>query len=321
MIPTQHTISTPYPVGPVHCYSLEQNNQLTLFDTGPPTEKAKNHLRSHLKLSQLKQVILTHCHIDHYGLAAWLEEEYGATIYLPYRDSLKIARHSERLQKMTALLGEIGFDEKFMQQFHAEMDNNSVFPDFPKQFKIIEQELPSELEIEAIQCPGHSQSDLVLAGADWAVTGDIMLRGIFQSPLLDIDLLTDQRFCNYTAYCETIIKLTSLREKTILPGHRRFIHGVDFNVCFYCTKLLERAAKIRQFPAEMSVAEVVEQLFGASLEGSFRKYLKASEIMLIRDFLADPDLLRESLEKIGLFAELAELFDRATGAADGSSQR
>ncbi len=321
MIPTQHTLDTPYPVGPVHCYSTELNGELTLFDTGPPTEEAKTYLRSHLDLNQLKQVILTHCHIDHYGLAAWLEQTYGASVYLPYRDSLKIVRHVERLEKMTALLGDIGFDQQFMELFHTEIDNDSVFPDFPKQFKVIEQELPSELAIEIIPCPGHSQSDLILAGQDWAVTGDVMLRGIFQSPLLDVDLLTGQRFSNYNAYCETIVKLASLREKKILPGHREFIIGVDFNICFYSGKLLERAERIRKYPAELSVAQVVAQLSGDSLENPFHRYLKASEILLIRDFLAEPEKLQQSLEEIGLFPELAELFQRATGATDGSSHR
>lgn len=313
MQPTQHTLPTPYPVGPVHCYSLELNDQLILIDTGPPTDESKQYLQKHLDLQRLQHVIITHCHIDHYGLAAWLEQEYDCTIYLPYRDSLKIANHGERLDGMVSILKETGFSPAFLDAFRVEMDSDSVFPEFPKNFKIAENDLPSEFDIEIMPCPGHSQSDLVYIGADWAITGDTMLREIFQSPLLDIDLLTGERFSNYNAYCDTIVKLASLRDQQILPGHRKFIVGVDYNICYYTGKLLERAKRSRKYSADLTAPEVVEQLFGGSLQEPFLKYLKTSEVVFIRDFLADPIRLKISLQQIGLYPQLAELFERAIG--------
>lgn len=312
MQPTQHTLPTPYPVGPVHCYSLELNDQLLLIDTGPPTEETKEYLQKHIDLQRLQHVLITHCHIDHYGLAAWLEREYGCTIYLPYRDSLKIASHDERLDGMVSILKETGFSQEFLDAFRCEMDSDSVFPDFPEKFKIAEHDLPAEFGIEVLPCPGHSQSDLVYVGGDWAVSGDTMLREIFQSPLLDIDLLTGERFSNYAAYCETIIKLASLRKKKILPGHREFIVAVDYNICYYAGKLLERAKRSRKYSTDITAPEVVEKLFGGSIQEPFLKYLKTSEVVFIRDFLADPNKLKSSLEQIGLYQQLAEAFAQAT---------
>lgn len=314
MLPTQHTIPTPYPVGPVHCYSAEINDQLILIDTGPPTEEAKQYLQQNLDLGRLQHLLITHCHIDHYGLAAWLQREYGCNVYLPYRDSLKINNHSERLDGMAEIMMEIGFDDGFLSDFRKGMDSDSVFPDLPEHFKIAEQELPQDLGIEAIPCPGHSQSDLVYTTDKWAVTGDTMLREIFQSPLLDVDLLTRERFHNYNAYCQTITKLATLRDKKILPGHRRYIIGVDYNICYYTGKLLERAERSRKLAARMTPPEVVERLFGDNVREPFLKYLKTSEIVFIRDFLADPAPLRQSLEQIGLFSQLEQAFHQATGA-------
>jgi 2,4-dienoyl-CoA reductase (NADPH2) len=256
-------------------------------------------------------VLLTHCHIDHYGLAAWLEQEYDCTIYLPYRDSLKIENHSKRLDGMVEILKQIGFTEDFLVAFRSDMDTDSVFPDFPQHYRIAEADLPAELGISTLPCPGHSQSDLVYCAEDWAITGDTMLREIFQSPLLDIDLLTGQRFRNYDAYCDTIIKLASLREKKILPGHREFIIGVDYNIGYYTGKLLERAKRSRKYSAELMAPEVVEQLFDGRLQEPFLKYLKASEIVFIRDFLADPDRLKRALQQIDLFQKLSESFTSA----------
>ena len=84
------------------------------------------------------------------------------------------------------------------------------FLPFPSSFLVAENDLPERLGIEVLACPGHSQSDLVYVGEDWAVTGDTLLRGVFQSPLLDVDLETGGRFKNYEAYCSTIVKLAGL---------------------------------------------------------------------------------------------------------------
>ena len=58
----QHTINTPYMVGPVHCYTTEVNGELVLFDTGPPTSSAEHYHTKHIDLASLKYVFITHCH-------------------------------------------------------------------------------------------------------------------------------------------------------------------------------------------------------------------------------------------------------------------
>lgn len=308
MIPFQHTIETPYPVGPVHCYSTELAGELVLFDTGPPTAQAREYLRSHLDLQRLRHVIITHCHIDHYGLTNWLEAEYGATVYLPYRDHLKIVHHRKRLDRIYALLLRFGFGSDFLDRLRDSMEDGSVFPTLPQRYRIVEEELPPQLGFKALPCSGHSQSDLVLTGEDWAVSGDVMLRGIFQSPLLDVDLLSGERFNNYAAYCTTLEKLAGLRGRTILPGHRTSIESVDACIYFYVGKLLERSVRIKQLPPKLSVAEMVNQLFPEQPQRPFLTFLKASEILFIRDFLARPDLLRKVLQQIDLYPLLAEQF-------------
>ena len=310
MIPTQHTINTAYVVGPVHCYA-EINGDLVLFDTGPPTDEAKQYLQKNLDLERLKYVIITHCHIDHYGLVNWLEHETDATIYLPFRDHLKITRHTERLELMYDLLLQIGFEPAFLEGFRVSMDDGTVFPPLPENFKIIEDDLPQQLGLTALPCPGHSQSDIVLIGADWAITGDVMLQGIFQTPLLDVDLLTGKRFQNYVAYCESLAKLVTLRDKKILPGHRESIDSIDSCLLFYIGKLLERAARINKLPISMTAAEIVTKLFNDDTKHPFVSYLKASEIVFLRDFLAEPELLQNVLIAVGLFPQVADKFDRA----------
>lgn len=311
MTPIQHTINTEYVVGPVHCYSTEINGELILFDTGPPTDEAKQYLQKNLKLDRLKHIIITHCHIDHYGLANWLGDETDAIIYLPFRDHLKIVRHAERLERMYDLLLQIGFEPAFLERFRESMGDGTVFPPLPEKFKVIEDDLPQKLGITAFSCPGHSQSDMVLMRDDWAITGDVMLQGIFQTPLFDVDLLTGERFQNYVAYCDSLTKLVTLRDKKILPGHRETIDSVDSCLLFYISKLLIRAERINKLPLNMSAAEIVTKLFKDDTKHPFVSYLKASEIVFLRDFLAQPELLKNTLINIGLYPQVADIYSQA----------
>jgi 2,4-dienoyl-CoA reductase (NADPH2) len=165
-----------------------------------------------------------------------------------------------------------------------------------------------------LNCPAHSQSDLVYAMPDWAVSGDVLLRGIFQSPLLDVDLETGLRFRNYAAYCTTIGKLAGLRGRKILPGHRQFVASVDRPVLFYLDRLLSRAAALKPHRHGGSVAGIVRQLFGDSLRNAFHVYLKASETVFLLDFLDDPGRLRSVLRQIGLFEAVADRYRQATAS-------
>ena len=306
MIPEQHTLDTPYMVGPVHCYSYQADGDLILFDTGPPTLAASRYLAGALDLSRLKHVILTHCHPDHYGLAHWLEQHSNATIYLPFRDYLKFNRQQERKTLMRELLLQVGFDDSFIQRLAGNDTRPEIYPSEPERFKIIEESLPSELGIQFLPCPGHSQSDLVLIGPDWAITGDVLLRNIFQTPLLDIDLVTEQRFRNYHAYCATLTKLSRIKNKKILPGHREFITSVDSCLLFYLRKMLARAARISKLSLNMNAVETISKLLNDDFKVPMISFIKASEVIFLRDFLAEPELLYRATKEIGLYPLLAK---------------
>jgi 2,4-dienoyl-CoA reductase (NADPH2) len=299
-------------VGPVHCYTWEQDGDLILFDTGPPTDSGAAYLKTQVDLDRLKHVIVTHCHIDHYGQAAWLEENSDATLYLPYRDVMKATHHEARMSGMLGLLEEMGFTEDYRDTFQQTLQRGA-FPPFPEKYQVAERDIPARLGIGVLDCAGHSQSDLVYFTDDWAVTGDTLLRGIYQSPLLDIDLETGGRFKNYQAYCASVVKLAGLGGRRILPGHRESIESVESTILFYVSKTLHRVSYLRPEIANSSIADVIERVF-PSMKDPFHIYLKASEIVFMRDFLTDPDLLAEALKKAELFSSVAESFYRAVSS-------
>ena len=306
--PHQHTIDTPYMVGPVHCYSAELEGELVLFDAGPPTDSGRDYLKRHVDLASLKHVIITHCHVDHYGQAAWLEQHSDAAVYLPHRDIMKALNHEKRMAKLSGFFVDMGFEKLFLEEFQDSFKKN-VFPPFPENYLVAETDIPPRLGIEVVSCPGHSQSDLVFSTSDWAVTGDILLRGIFQSPLLDVDLESGECFNNYEAYCASIVKLAGFRRKIVLPGHRQKIESVDATILFYIRKILHRVRQLQPHLGDISIAEIISRFF-STMKDPFHIYLKTSEIVFMQGFLEHPELLETALKKIGLFDEVAENFHK-----------
>ena len=72
------SVPTPFYVGPVNVYLIEED-PLTLIDAGPRDDASLAALRSGLaqlghKLSDIKRIIISHAHADHYGLAKVVSE-------------------------------------------------------------------------------------------------------------------------------------------------------------------------------------------------------------------------------------------------------
>ncbi len=78
------SIPTPWAVGPVNVYLLE-DDPLTLIDTGPVDPASLGTLERELaahghRIEDLERVVLTHQHVDHWGLARAIVDRSGAEL-------------------------------------------------------------------------------------------------------------------------------------------------------------------------------------------------------------------------------------------------
>jgi glyoxylase-like metal-dependent hydrolase (beta-lactamase superfamily II) len=73
-------------VGDVNVYLID-DDPLTLVDSGPDTEESRAAIDAAFAargraVEDLERIVLTHQHIDHAGLAAWLRDRSGAEVYI-----------------------------------------------------------------------------------------------------------------------------------------------------------------------------------------------------------------------------------------------
>ncbi len=86
MLDYLHTIPvpTPFPVGPINCY-LAEDDGLTLVDTGPDDPATLDALHVGLaergfSFKDIRRIIVTHAHVDHFGAAWKIVAESGARV-------------------------------------------------------------------------------------------------------------------------------------------------------------------------------------------------------------------------------------------------
>lgn len=78
-------IPTPFSIGRVNCYLLS-GNEVTLIDPGPATQVASDALVETLEsvgysLESIDRVLITHPHIDHFGLVHHVAEHSNADVF------------------------------------------------------------------------------------------------------------------------------------------------------------------------------------------------------------------------------------------------
>ncbi len=299
----RHTLNTPYPVGPVHLYIFDVDDYTVMFDTGPFTIEALAYVKEKIDLKKLRYIFITHCHADHYGLENFLARNTDATIFLPLMDHLKFTNLDKRISLSKELLKGYGFDDKLIKEMETMLYNFVHSIPFPINYKILE-DSSWDAPVKFILCPGHSKSDAVYLIGDYAITGDVLLDEIYQTPLFDIDYETMDRFNNYKAYCDTIKKMPILKGYTILPGHREHT-SIEKIVTFYVMKTIERASKIKRY-RELPVYQILKTILPQALNDPFTAYIKTSEILFFLDFLNNPNLLVSSLKETGLLNKKIE---------------
>ncbi|WP_349407688.1 MBL fold metallo-hydrolase [Pseudalkalibacillus sp. SCS-8] len=268
------TLPTPFAVGDVNLYLIE-GEKLTLVDTGPKTPEAWQSFQSQLnalgfKPGDIDQVILTHHHPDHVGLADYLKEDKIPFICLEYnlpwlkKDPDFFAHHDQFYFTVYKEMGIEKFHKKAMERVRGYLDYSCTI----EVDQIVKEGdgiagLPGWYIIET---PGHAQGHLSLIREEdgLMIGGDHLIKHISSNALIEPPPTGNTaRPKTLLQYRESLRKLIEHDVKKVLAGHGEPVeHPVEL-VQLRLLKQEERADDILKIISKESMTgfEICQKLF------------------------------------------------------------
>lgn len=219
------TLPTPYPVGPVNAYLLP-GPPVTLVDCGPKTPEAARALEAGLagagvRLAEVERVVLTHGHVDHFGLAGTVVAASGATVAAHADERPKLAHDRSFVEPMRRLLREAGCGPEVPERLLG------VLRRFRSQFDPLEPDLLladgdrlplGAGALEVLHTPGHAQGHLCLWDGEALIAGDLLLEEISPNPLVEFDR-DGRRLRTLPALLRSLARVAALGAAVAYPGH------------------------------------------------------------------------------------------------------
>jgi len=272
---TRFSIPTPFQVGPVNAYLAGR----TLVDPGPGSEEAWAALLDELESqdmgpTDIEQVLVTHAHPDHFGLAKRLREE-GARIVASPTTAEIIADFEARLDYEQSYFVDF-FETHGMARSTAE-----TITDLPEVFLNVApgvetdttlgdgetvEVADTQLTAEAVQ--GHATGETIFTyetdGSKRAVVGDHVLPDITPNPLLQPPADEGgERPRVLPAFNRSLSNLREREFDRFLPGHREEITEPNERIGEILAAHDERTANVLEIVENgpTTAVEVMEELF------------------------------------------------------------
>lgn len=228
--PGVHRISVPLPFPPreVAAWILEGDHGHVLVDTGIDTPPARGALREAAEEvgvtpATLRDVVLTHAHIDHYGLAGPVRDWSGATLSMHAREEQLATRWVQGWPSDRAGVAEnfrmSGIPDALAEALLAASDRIHERYEYYPPDALLQGEagpLPGGGGWEWMLTPGHSPGHVTVYHPERRIliTGDHVLPRI--SPNIGADLYAENPLADYL---DSLRRLRALPVDLVLPSH------------------------------------------------------------------------------------------------------
>jgi len=226
------TLPTPFYIGPINTYLIE-DDPLTIIDTGPKTEEALASLRLQLlrrghRLEDIKRIIITHTHEDHYGLANTIRRASGAEVYIHSWEARRLTSPDDyHIQRR--FMQRAGVPPEIIEAFEAGYRMViSKYADAIPEVKPLnddEEMVFSTGSLRVIHTPGHTPGSICLFRESnrLLLTADTVLKRITPNPVMNADPFDQTR--RFQSLSEYLCSLARLRN--LAPTHAMTGHGED----------------------------------------------------------------------------------------------
>lgn len=254
---TRLSIPTPFQVGPVNAYLAGD----TLVDPGPGSEEAWTALldgleRHDLGPTDIEQVLITHPHPDHFGLAKRLRES-GADIVASTESAAIVRSFTDRLAYEQEYFSDF-FDRNGMSKTTARTVTDlpeaylSAAPDVETDVELADGDAidVDGIDLTAERVQGHAPGETIFTFEDGdsskAIVGDHVLGDITPNPLLQPPTENGgDRPRVLPAFNRSLSDLLERDMDSLLPGHREVITDPAKRIAEILDAHEERTANVR----------------------------------------------------------------------------
>jgi glyoxylase-like metal-dependent hydrolase (beta-lactamase superfamily II) len=294
------TIPTPFIVGPVNVYLIDED-PLTLVDAGPRTEETIRELRSGLnrvgrRLSDIKRVIISHAHADHYGLAGLVAEESGAEVFIHEWDAPAVSSGAD-YSAYRELLAAVGVPPETVAKMEAGYEKFRGFAYPLKEVKPLrdEDEIVFDHEsLTVVHTPGHTPGSICLVRSSnrLVFASDTVLKHITPNPVLSPDPYDHaRRFQSLGESLVSLARIRSLAPTLLKGGHGEDVTDYDehFHRLYRFTQ--SRQAKLLSMIPKNGVTGWEASLLMFPRAKGYERFLALSETVAHLDFAASEQRL------------------------------
>jgi glyoxylase-like metal-dependent hydrolase (beta-lactamase superfamily II) len=297
----------PFALNHINTWLLADGEGHAAVDTGFAQEPIQDAWKSVLATRRLTRVVVTHCHPDHLGLAAWLERETGAGLWISQGDYLAAHMMLEqiagyRVSVMVEFFRSHGLDQARIDGL-VQRDNGYKrgVPEIPATYRRLfdEQRLRiGDHEWRCIVGYGHAPEHMSLYCPELGVliSGDMLLPRI--STNISVMASTPEAD-PLGLFLASIERLRELPEDTlVLPSHGRPFRGLQARIdqlqahhAHRCELLLDAC---RGTPK--SAAELISVLFDREIPDPHQTMFAMGESIAHLNYLEHQGSMKRIIE-------------------------
>ncbi|MFC1825451.1 MBL fold metallo-hydrolase [Thermodesulfobacteriota bacterium] len=230
---------------------------LTLIDTGPKFSGTLDLVRERItsagyRMEDIERIIITHGHMDHYGLAAGICQAVGHPVECCVHADDKWRVLSENYQEeiwkdMVRFLEKVDLPQDQYKIVQKRFSRIRTFCDALKDVTVLEEgdELVGDnFRLSVIHTPGHTAGSICLYESRQKIlfSGDNMIKHITPNPLMEIRRvrLRDPDYQSLKEYLNSLDKLSQFDVRFVFPGHGEYMDDLPGMIKSYIKHHRER---------------------------------------------------------------------------------
>ena len=222
-------LPVPFPLKTTNVYLVDEE-PITLIDTGVKTDTSFQVLTDSLRrlgygIEDIKRILITHGHLDHYGQAKRISALSGAEVYIHAEAHQRIQSMARFTRHVASVLLQNGAPKdsveetlgymEWAQQWGEPLDDVHFINEGDEiRFKT--------MVLRPIHCPGHSPGLLCfyLKEKGILISGDHLLKEISPNPLINPSQKKGEPpNTSLKHYLNSIRRIDGLEVSLVLPGH------------------------------------------------------------------------------------------------------